>query len=445
MRSRVGLTTLPVASLTPITFLQSWKMRVSVSTGMSTTLWGGMLWWLEWAEHGTLKVMYKCWLSKGDRRAAIAWVFLAFAAAPHISMANELPQDDTITMAPFGTLPSGAAVTLYTLRNRHGMEVRIITYGGIVTSLTAPDRNGRYADVVLGYDSLEGYLKASPYFGALIGRYGNRIAKGRFALDGHVFMLAINNPPNSLHGGTVGFDKVIWTVASAWVTPRGPKLALHYLSRDGEEGYPGNLSVTAVYTLTDDDSLRLDYTATTDKDTVVNLTQHSYFNLRADKSNILGHVVQIDADRFTPVDDTLIPTGELRPVAGTPFDFRTPTVIGARIEAQDEELTFGHGYDHNWVLNKERGVMSLGATVYEPDSGRVLEVLSTEPGLQFYSGNFLDGTITGKGGRVYERRAGFCMEPQHFPDSPNDKNFPSTVLKPRQTYKNTIVYRFTSR
>jgi aldose 1-epimerase len=295
--------------------------------------------------------------------------------------------------------------------------------------------------VVLGFDLLPGYLKESPYFGALIGRYGNRIAHGRFSLGGVGYTLAINNAPNSLHGGAVGFDKVLWKVESAHVTPRGPTFTLRYLSRDGEEGYPGNVSVTAVYTLTDDDSLRLDYSATTDKDTVVNLTQHSYFNLRG-HGDVLGHLVQINADRFTPVNSTLIPTGEFRAVAATPFDFRKPMAIGARIEAHDEQLYFGKGYDHNWVLKAKSGVMSLDATVYEPESGRVMEVLSTEPGLQFYSGNFLDGTLTGKGGHVYERRAGFCMEPQHFPDSPNHPDFPSTLLKPGQRYRSSIEYRF---
>ncbi len=354
----------------------------------------------------------------------------------------------TISSAPFGRTPVGVAVERYTLRNRNGLEARIATYGGIVTRLTAPDRKGQYADVVLGYDTLEGYLKSSPYFGALIGRYGNRIAKGRFTLNGRKYTLAINDAPNTLHGGTVGFDKVVWKATQSVVTPNGPQLTLTYLSRDGEEGYPGNLNVTAVYSLTDDNSLRLDYTATTDKDTVVNLTQHSYFNLRG-RSDILAHVVQINADRFTPIDSTLIPTGELRPVAGTPFDFRKPTAIGARLDANtdasDEQIRFGKGYDHNWVINKPVGALTVAATVYEPDSGRVLEVSSAEPGLQFYSGNFLDGSLTGKGGQVYALRNGFCLEPQHFPDSPNHPGFPPVVLKPGQTYKNTIIYRFSAR
>lgn len=347
----------------------------------------------------------------------------------------------TITSAPFGTTKDGKAVNVYTLRNANGVEARIINYGGIVLSIKVPDRNGQMGDVVLGYDTLAEYEKESPYFGCLVGRYGNRIAKGRFTLNGQTYTLATNNYPNALHGGLKGFDKVVWNVVKADVGPRGPRLELNYLSKDGEEGYPGNLNVTAVYTLTDDNALQLDYTATTDKDTIVNLTQHSYFNL-AGKGDILGHVVYINADKFTPVDSTLIPTGELRPVEGTPFDFRKPTPIGARVNADDEQLRFGGGYDHNWVINNPQGGLVLQARVTEPTTGRVLEVLSTEPGLQFYCGNFLDGTLKGKGGWVYQHRSGFCMEPQHFPDSPNKPNFPSVVLKPGQTYRNTIVYRF---
>ena len=351
---------------------------------------------------------------------------------------------DSIISAPFGHTLNSKAVDLYTLRNSLGMEARITTYGGIVTYLTARDRDGHFADVVLGYDSLANYLKSSPYFGALIGRFGNRIARGHFRLNGVPYTLAINNGGNSLHGGRKGFDKVVWTVANASVTAGGPQLMLTYLSRDREEGYPGNLNVTAVYTLTEDNALRLDYTATTDKDTVVNLTQHSYFNLRG-HGNVLGHVVQINAARFTPVDSTLIPTGDLRPVVGTPFDFRQPTPIGARINGTDEQLQFAKGYDHNWVLNGPAGTVRVNATVYEPTTGRVLEVLSDQPGIQFYTGNFLDGTIRGKGGRVYERRGALCLEPQHFPDSPNHSGFPSTVLKSGHIYHSTIVYRFSVR
>ena len=345
-----------------------------------------------------------------------------------------------ITQEPFGTLPDGRTAELYTLRNNHGVVVKISNYGGIVTSIKVPDRNGRLGDVVLGYDNLDGYLKATPYFGCLVGRYGNRIARGHFTLDGTTYTLATNNYPNALHGGVVGFDKRLWT-AHPVQRPEGQSLELSYVSPDGEEGYPGTLTVRAVYTLTQDNGLRLDYTATTDKATVVNLTQHSYFNL-AGQGDILGHEVQINSSRFTPVDSTLIPTGELRPVEGTPFDFRKPTAIGARIGQDDEQLKFGGGYDHNFVIDGATGKLTLQARVQEPTTGRILEVLSTEPALQFYSGNFLDGTITGKGGWVYKHRNGFCMEPQHYPDSPNQPAFPSVVLRPGQTYKNTIIFRF---
>jgi aldose 1-epimerase len=348
-----------------------------------------------------------------------------------------------ISRGPFGTTPDGTPVDVYTLRNHQGAEVRITTYGGIVVSLKVPDREGRIGDVVLGYDTLAEYVEVNPYFGCLVGRYGNRIARGKFTLDGTEYTLAVNNGPNHLHGGIKGFDKVVWE-ARSYETQQGPTLELSYVSRDGEEGYPGNLNVTAIYTWRDDNSLRLDYTATTDKPTVVNLTQHSYFNL-AGRGDILGHEVMINASRFTPVDETLIPTGELRRVDGTPFDFRVPTAIGARINRANEQLKFGNGYDHNWVINNPTGQLELQARVYEPTTGRVLEVLSTEPGLQFYTGNFLDGSITGKGGWKYEFRHGFCMEPQHFPDSPNQPEFPSVVLRPGETYRNTIMYRFAAR
>ena len=345
-----------------------------------------------------------------------------------------------VRQASFGKTADGTPVEIYTLRNSSGMEATIMTYGGIVTSLKVPDRNGKFGDVVLGYDNLGGYLTNSPYFGALIGRYGNRIAKGKFTLDGQTYTLATNNVPNHLHGGLKGFDKVVWT-AKPVETFYGPGLELTYLSKDGEEGYPGNLSVTAVYTVTGKNELLLQYTATTDKDTICNLTHHSYFNLRG-SGDILDHVVQINADKFTPVDSTLIPTGELKPVDGTPFDFRESVAIGARIGDDNEQLKFGTGYDHNWVLNKQSGEVSLAARVYEPASGRVMEVFTSEPGLQFYTGNFLDGTITGKRGRTYKFRDAFCMEAQHFPDSPNHPDFPTTELKPGETYKNTIAYKF---
>lgn len=368
---------------------------------------------------------------------------LLWVAAASIMLAgcNTTPTSlQQISHQPFGQTKDGTPVELYTLRNRKGAEARISNYGGIVVSLKVPDRAGALGDVTLGYDNLAGYLKETPYFGALIGRYGNRIAKGKFTLDGKEYSLATNNYPNALHGGIKGFDKVVWQ-PKVLVTAQGPALELKYTSRDGEEGYPGNLDVTVLYTLTDDNGLRVDFTAKTDKPTVVNLTQHSYFNL-AGSGDILDHVVMINADTFTPVDSTLIPTGVLQPVENTPFDFRKPTAIGARISQDNEQLKFGGGYDHNWVINKPAGELELMARVYSPKSGRVLEVLSTEPGLQFYSGNFLDGTITGKYDQVYQQRAAFCMEPQHFPDSPNKPNFPSTVLRPGQVYTHTMVYRF---
>jgi aldose 1-epimerase len=362
------------------------------------------------------------------------------AAALLFGCTPPAPKSEAIPQAPFGTTKDGQAVDVYTLKNANGVEARIINYGGIVLSLKVPDKNGQMGDVVLGYDTLAEYEKETPYFGCLVGRYGNRIAKGKFTLNSETYTLAVNNGPNALHGGLKGFDKVVWD-AKPLSSPKGPALELSYVSKDGEEGYPGTLTVKAVYTLTDENALQLDYTATTDKDTVVNLTQHSYFNL-AGKGDILGHVVYLNADKFTPVDSTLIPTGELRPVEGTPFDFRTPTAIGERVNANDEQIKFGGGYDHNWVINKPMGKLDLQARVTEPTTGRVLEVISTEPGLQFYCGNFLNGKLTGKGGWVYQHRNGFCMEPQHFPDSPNQPGFPSVVLKPGQVYQNTIIYKF---
>jgi aldose 1-epimerase len=348
----------------------------------------------------------------------------------------------SITHEPFGTAPDGKPVEIYTLRNENGMEVRIMTYGGIIQSIKVPDKDGKFGDVTLGYDTLDGYLTNSPYFGALIGRYGNRIAKGHFTLDGQDYTLATNNVPNSLHGGNKGFDKVVWTVAEAEVEDGAIELELTYRSKDGEEGYPGTLDVKATYKLmAKENELQLKFKATTDKDTIVNLTAHSYFNL-AGQGDVLGHVVFIDADKFTPVDSTLIPTGELKPVAGTPFDFLTPTAIGARIGQDDEQLKFGGGYDHNFVVNHEMGKLALDARVTDPGTGRVFEIWSTEPGLQFYSGNFLDGTIVGKGGETYVHRGAFAMEPQHYPDSPNHSNFPSVVLHPGDVYHNTIVYKF---
>ena len=348
-----------------------------------------------------------------------------------------------ITKADFGKTPDGQAVEIYTLRNAKGATARIMTYGGILQSLTLPDKNGKMGDIVLGYDSLQGYIDKTPYFGALIGRYGNRIGGAKFTLEGQTYTLATNNGPNSLHGGVKGFDKVVWQVAEAEVGKHGPELELTYLSKDGEEGFPGNLKVKAEYVLTDNNELKVKFKATTDKPTVVNLTHHSYFNLAGQgNGDILGHVVYIDSDKTTPVDSGLITTGEFTDVTGTPFDFRKPTAIGARINDPDKVLQYGPGYDHNWVINKPAGKFGLQARVEEPTSGRVMEVLSDEPGLQFYAGNFLDGTIKGKGGVAYQIHTGFCMEPQHYPDSPNKPNFPSVELKPGQTYHNVIVYKF---
>lgn len=333
--------------------------------------------------------------------------------------------------------------SIFLLRNSAGAEARITNYGGTVMTLRVPDAKGQLGDVVLGYDRIKDYIKASPYFGCLIGRYGNRIAKARFSLDGKTYQLAANNGENSLHGGIKSFDKVLWQ-AKPVLTESGPALDLGYVSKDGEEGFPGTLTVTARYTLTHDTSLRVDFSASTDKKTIVNLTHHSYFNL-AGKGDVLGHEVWLNAKRFTPVNAALIPTGELRQVAGTPLDFSTPATIGARIDADDEQLRFAGGYDHNWVIDKPMGALGMVARVVEPTSGRVMEVLSTEPGTQFYSGNFLDGTITGKGGWTYHKRNGFCIEPQHYPDTPNQPTFPPVTLEPGQRYNTTIVYRFTTR
>ncbi|MDR3377889.1 MAG: galactose mutarotase [Verrucomicrobiae bacterium] len=355
----------------------------------------------------------------------------------------------SITKSDFGKTPDGQAVELYTLRNAKGAEADIMTYGGTLQKLIVPDKDGKFADVVLGFDTLDGYtnpkyVKAAPYFGALIGRYGNRIGGATFNLEGQTYTLAKNNNGNSLHGGLKGFDKAIWTARPS-VGAHGPQLVLTYVSKDGEEGFPGNLEVTAIYTLTDNNELKLEYSATTDKPTVVNLTQHSYFNLAGQgNGDILGHLVYINSDETTPVDSGLITTGGFADVTGTPFDFRKSTAIGARINDPDTVLQYGPGYDHNWVINKAPGKYGLQARVVEPNSGRVLEVYSDQPGLQFYAGNFLDGSFTGKDGKVYQRRSGFAMEPQHFPDSPNKANFPSVELKPGQTYHCAITYKFSA-
>jgi len=340
----------------------------------------------------------------------------------------------------FGKTEDGQQTDLYILTNKHGMEAAITNYGGTVVSLKVPDRKGKIDDVVLGYDKLEDYAAGKAYFGAIVGRYANRIAHAKFTLEGVTYTLSKNDGDNHLHGG---FNKRVWTAKDV-SSSAGQSLELTYLSKDGEEGFPGNLSVKVVYTLTDQNELKIDYSATTDKDTVINLTNHCYFNLAGQgNGDILQHQLMILGDRFTPVDASLIPTGELRSVKGTPFDFTTATAIGARIDQDDPELKLGRGYDHNWVLNSGKTV-ALAAQAYEPHSGRVLEVSTTEPGIQFYTGNFLDG-IRGKEGKVYNRRYAFCLETQHFPDSPNHPDFPSTVLKPENPYRSTTVYKFSTR
>ena len=341
----------------------------------------------------------------------------------------------------FGTVPEGP-VDLYTMTNSRGMEVRAMNYGGIIVSLRVPDKKGVLADLVLGFDTLDAYLNNMPYFGAIIGRCANRIAKGKFALDGVEYRLARNNGMNSLHGGLKGFDKVLW-YGEQFENNHGIGVVFTYTSKDGEEGYPGNLKATVTYTLTDQSELQIEYEATPDKATPVNLTNHSYFNLAGEgNGDILKHELMLDADRFTLVDSTLIPTGELRSVARTPFDFTKPTAIGARIDANNEQLAIAHGFDHNFVLNRKSSQLALAGRVHEPQTGRVQEVYTTEPGVQFYTGNFLDGTIIGKHGHAYNKHAGFCLETQHFPDAPNHPNFPSTILKPGQTYHSRTVYKF---
>lgn len=378
---------------------------------------------------------------------AICLLMYTFAGVTLIGCASgdNAQMDSTVTRQSFGETDDGTAVDRYTLRNSNGMTAQITDYGGIVTSLTAPDRNGRFEDVVLGFDSLDKYLSGHPYFGAIVGRYANRIAGGAFVLDGATYTLATNNGPNHLHGGVRGFDKRVWEVLEEGVGQEGPYLQLYYLSEDGEEGYPGNLSVTVTYTLTEENALRIDYRATTDETTILNLTNHSYFNLAGEgEGDILDHRLMINADEFTPVDSTLIPTGELRGVEGTPMDFTESTPIGARIERDYQQLQFGGGYDHNYVLNEAgQDEMSLAARVHEPSSGRVMEVRTTQPGVQLYTGNFLDGSLIGKSGSAYEHRSGFCLETQHFPDSPHHDNFPPVTLNPDQTYHQTTSYRFT--
>ncbi len=357
---------------------------------------------------------------------------------------NEEKMISTISKEAFGQLPDGQQADLYTLTNANGMTVNITNYGGIITKLTAPDKNGEWADVVLGFDSLAPYLSGHPFFGALVGRYGNRIAKGKFKLNGQEYSLAINNGPNALHGGTKGFDKVIWK-ATEIKQDSVVGLQLEYTSKDMEEGYPGNLTVKVVYTLDNENALTIDYTASTDKPTVVNLTNHSYFNLTGLKRDILDHEVIIESDSIVPVDTTLIPTGKLRAVEGTPFDFRKATKIGAGIDkTEDEQIKAGGGYDHCWVLKRSGDGLVQFATVKDPESGRVMEVFTTEPAVQFYTGNFLDGKLTGKGA-TYTKRFGLCLETEHYPDSPNRPQFPTTTLNPGETYKTTTKYKFSAK
>jgi len=349
-----------------------------------------------------------------------------------------------IQTQPFGT-QDGRPITLYTLTNSHGLEVRTMNYGAIILSMRVPDRKGQLADIVLGHDKLEGYIPNPPYIGALVGRYANRIANGTFTLDGKTYTLPKNDGPNTLHGGIKRtFDKVVWDGEALKGGKAG--VTFTYLSKDGEEGFPGNVKVKVTYTLNDENELVIDYEATSDKATPINLSQHSYFNLAGEgTSDILNHEIMLNADRFTPVDNNLIPTGELRAVKGTPLDFTTSTKIGARIDDNYDQLVLGHGYDHNFVINRQGDGMALAARVYEPTSGRVLEVSTTQPGVQFYTGNFLDGTVTGKQGHVYKRRYAFCLETQHFPDSPNHPEFPSTILKPGETFQSKAVFKFSTR
>lgn len=381
----------------------------------------------------------------------MAWTRRAFAVAS-IGAAfsgcgpgkvEEAPQEVSLTKTDFG-MAGSSPIQRFTLKNQSGMEASVINYGAILTNLKVPDAQGQSEDVVLGFDDLNGYLGKHPYFGATIGRYANRIAKGKFMLNGKQYTLAINNGENALHGGLAGFDKKVWH-AEEVSTSNGPAVRFSYESPDGEEGYPGKLSVTVTYSLTPDNQLQIDYRATTEADTVINLTNHSYFNLKgAGNGDILDHEVMIDAARFTPVDGGLIPTGEMRSVDKTPFDFRGARKIGERIDEDEEQIKLGGGYDHNYILNQEgpNATLRLAARVTEPSTGRVMEVVTDRPGMQFYTGNFLDGTLTGKRGIVYNKRFGFCMETQFFPDSPNKPVFPSPVLKAGDTFTSTTIYRF---
>ncbi len=349
----------------------------------------------------------------------------------------------SIVKSDFGTFED-QPVDLYTLTNTHGITMKVSSYGGLITHLMVPDRSGTVEDVVLGYDSLSGYIKETPYFGALIGRYGNRIAKGKFKLEGKEYTLAVNNGVNHLHGGKAGFDKVIWNVEEM-PTEDGVALKLTRVSKDMEEGYPGNLTTEVHYILGNNNALTIEYKATTDKPTIVNLTQHTYFNLSGNtKADILGQKLMLNASSFLPIDKTFIPTGELKPVKGTPFDFITPTAIGARVNNNDPQLKAGLGYDHCWILDTKGDITKPAVSLYDSTSGRMMEIFTTEPAMQFYCGNFLDGKITGKGNVVYKHRYGLCLEPEHYPDSPNKPAFPSVVLKPGETYQTKSIYKFTT-
>lgn len=363
-----------------------------------------------------------------------------------IETETPMKEVSTVGRTDFGTMPDSTSIEKYTLKNGNGVEMDVITYGGRITSLKVPDNKGNFENVVLGYDNLEDYLREEdPFFGALIGRFGNRIAKGKFSLNGTEFTLATNNGENHLHGGINGFDRVVWDIKPIGVD-NGAALNLTYLSKDGEEGYPGNLTVNVIYYLTNDNTLEVSYKATTDKETIVNLTQHAYFNLSGDFSKtILDHDIVLNADAFLPVDATLIPTGEIRNVEETPFDFRTAKMVGKEIDAENEQLTFGKGYDHCWVLNGEKGTLRFAASAYDKASGRFMEIYSEEPGIQFYSGNFLDATLPMPDGGTYGHRTGFCLETQHYPNSPNQPEFPSVVLKPGETYSTKTTFKFSTK
>ena len=363
---------------------------------------------------------------------------------PMLSYASSGKDRHDVKKEKYGTTPDGQQVDLYTLTNSHGIEVQVINFGGIITSIRVPDRDGKVADIALGFDNLEGYLENKPYFGAIIGRYANRIANGKFTLDGKEYVLAKNNGTNSLHGGIKGFNKVVWT-AEPFHEPQGEGVKLTYLSKDGEEGYPGNLKVKVSYTLTDKNELIIDYEATTDKATPINLTNHSYFNLAGEgNGDVLAHQLQLNAESFTPIDKNLIPTGKIQPVKGTPLDFTQTTAIGARINDPYEQLVIAHGYDHNFVVNRKKDGLQFAARVHEPKSGRVLEVYTTQPGIQLYTGNFLDGTVVGKHGHAYKQREAFCLETQHYPDSPNHPGFPNTILRPGHAFHSQTVFKFSA-